>query len=75
MYCKAIFFLINTTTLSLDNPLCFTRNVLERISYRQKNVLFQLKENVIVIRDLKTFSYDFDRAKDDDENFFPITQG
>ena len=55
-------------TLSLDNPLCFTHNVLERISYRPKNVTFQVKENMIVIRDLKTFYFDFDWPKDDDEN-------
>ena len=39
----AIFFLINNTTLSLDNPLCFTRNVLERISYRQKKCYLSIK--------------------------------
>ena len=38
MYCRTIFFLVNDTTLPSDNPLRFTKNLLEsnfKITYNK----------------------------------------
>ena len=44
MYCKAILFLVNKTTLPSDNPLRFKKNILKWICIKIMTIDNQIKD-------------------------------
>ena len=45
MYCRAILFFVNDTTLPSDNPLRFRKNILNKYTIKSWQLMIKLKSD------------------------------
>ena len=56
MYCRTIFFLVNDTTLTSDNPLRLRKNILNKYIIKPRQLMIRLEMrnyNMILIEKLQ----------------------